>query len=203
MNFSFDKADIQESNIEDSNKPRVMKPGIYEVVTSELKSGVIDNEKQTPYIDWTVVNKANEILTHRFYTSTTLKEGSTVTAWDITSSSLLQLVAAACSLDKDTSKDKLTSLGASSTTSEQFTTKLSSLVIGKPFRLKVNGEEVVSTNSSTGKFTKSKFGNYKFAVSIKEGPGESGNYTMGKVYIKALPSSNVVTKTASTSDLPF
>lgn len=203
MNFSFDKADIQESTVTDSNKPKVMKPGYYEVVTSELKSGIVDNEKQTPYIDWTVTNKSSEILTHRFYTSTTLKEGSTVTAWDITSSSFLQLVAAACNLDKDTAKDTLSKLGASSSTPEQFTTKLSTLVIGKPFRLKVNGEEVASTNSTTGKFTKSKFGNYRFAVTMKEEAGENGSYTMGKIYIKALPTSTVTSTSKSTSDLPF
>lgn len=196
MNLSFDNAEVKDSGFTaDPNKQRVMKPGIYEVITSSLKSGVIDNEKQTPYIDWTVENRDKEILTHRYYTSTNVKSGSTMSAWDITANSILQLVIAITGVSKDDAKKKLTDLAVSSKTNDEFTIKLSSLVIGKPFQLKVNGEEVIS-GTTNNKFTKSKFGNYTFAIGIKEEVKK-----LGKVYIKPLPVAN--TATTSSSELPF
>lgn len=195
MNFSFENATIQENTI-DPNKPRVMKPGIYTVQTTELKSGTSETGKKSPYIDWTVTNKDKEILTHRFFTNSEVKEGGKISAWDITSSSFLQLVAATNTLEKEAARAKLTEIGSASTSAEQFTTKLSALVVGKSFYLKVNGEEVIT--GAGKKFTKSKFGNYNFAIPMT---GDLG--ILGKIYIKALPTADTTSTTVDSDTLPF
>jgi hypothetical protein len=196
--LNFNNAEVQESvaRDQDPNKPKIMHPGIYLVKTTEVKAGVVNNEKQTPYIDWTVTNDKGEILTNRYFTSTTVKSGSTQSAWDISSSSILQLITAINGLDKDTAKAKLNELAASSDSNDSFVSKLSVLVVGKSFKLKVNGTETpIGTEGKT--FVKSSFGSYTFAV-----PTTTEDVKLGKPYIKQLPKSTVTTST-TTSDLPF
>jgi len=196
--LNFNNAEVQENKEreQDPNKPRIMQPGIYLVKTTEIKSGIIANEKQTPYIDWTVINDKNEILTNRYFVSTTVKSGSTQSAWDISSSSILQLITAICGLDKDTAKAKLNDIATNSTSNDDFVSKLSVLVIGKSFKLKVNGAETpIGTEGKT--FVKSSFGSYTFAISAN-----TEDVKLGKPYIKQLPK-NTTTTSNTVSDFPF
>jgi len=188
MNLNFNQADVQE-NTTNANRTPVIKTGIHDVVTSELKGGITPTEKQSPYIDWTVVDAKEAICTHRFYTSEA--------AWKISASAFLQLLMAITKQDKETCRASLNTIASSAKDMPDFATKLSALVVGKPFQIKINGEEVISKVGT--KFVKSKFGNWTFALPVGEDPKG-----LGKVYIKPLPTmESAEVSTDTTNDLPF
>src|ERR1017187_10673030 len=89
-----------------STGTKVIQPGIHKVKTETLEYGTSQN-KGTPFLDWKVNDAGGCILSHRFYLSTTVKEGSTQSAWDITRNQLLQLVMASLNLDEVTAKTKM------------------------------------------------------------------------------------------------
>lgn len=194
--FSFDNVSTEEENKGGENRVQVLKPAIYTVLTTELKSGV--TEKGVPFIDWTVKDKNSEgILTHRYHVGTTVNEGKKMSSWDISAPAFLQLVSASNKIDLSTAKTRLSEIANSSDSTEKFTLKLSAMVVGKLFKLKVNGEEVVH-GTSGNKFVKSKFGNFKFAVST-----ETEDSKLGKIYIKPLVTTHTTEPVAEIDKMPW
>lgn len=178
--FSFDDATATTGT-------KVIQPGIHRVKTDALEYGLSQN-KNTPYIDWKVSDAAGSVLSHRFYLSTTVGEGKTMSAWDIAKNQILQLVMASNNLDETTAKSKMPVVNSG----EELTNKLSAIVAGKEFRLKVNGQE---TLTATGKFIKSLFGTGNFAESLSILTEHSRLKYSDETNIKRLPA----TDTQSTS----
>jgi hypothetical protein len=187
MNFSFDNANVPESSLD--GKAQVLKPGIYNVVTEKLETGLSD-KNQSPYIDWTVKDSTGAIVTQRYFVSTKVNEGKKMSAWDVTSSAFLILIMAITKSTKEDAKAKLNSMVEGITSHDQLATKLSALVIGKQFTIKINGKEVIT--SAGKKFVRSEFGNFIFAEAVGTNPSK-----LGKPYVKQLhttpePGSSIV-----------
>lgn len=182
--FSFDDATATTGT-------KVIQPGIHRVKTDTLEYGLSQN-KNTPYIDWKVSDAAGSVLSHRFYLSTTVGEGKTMSAWDIAKNQILQLVMASNNLDETTAKSKMPVVNSG----EELTNKLSAIAAGKEFRLKVNGQEILT---ATGKFIKSLFGTGNFAESLSILSDHSRLKYSDDTNIKRLPISN--TQSTSTVDM--
>lgn len=150
-NFSFDEASTESRTL-------VLKPGVHEVKTeSVVKGNVGDSE----FIEIKVVDKTDSVLIQRFFLNTKVSPGKTKSAWSISSSSLLQIIKAANNFETD---DEAKSKIAGFKNAEELATKLSYLIVGKSFRLKVNGKE---TEYQGKRFIKSLFGSFTFAESLK------------------------------------
>lgn len=190
MNFNFDNAELPVND-----KATVLKPGIYNVVTEKLETGLSD-KNQSPYIDWTVKDDTGAVVTQRYFVSTTVNEGKKMSAWDVTSSAFLMLIMAITKLSKEEAKSKLNTMVTGITSHDQLATKLSALVVGKPFTIKINGKEVITNTGK--KFVRSEFGNYTFAEPIG-----TENSKLGKPYVKQLHTTEDTTTTSVAEDKPL
>ena len=133
--------------------------------------------------------------------NTTVSEGKSKSAWDITSKAFLEMATAMLKGDKDSAKAKLTEIGMASKDHNEFAMKLSAFVVGKDFRIKVVGEEI---EGGKGRFIKSSFAS---SPGLAEPIGGTSLKFYPEKNIKRLPSADQIavnpTATATVNDLPF
>ena len=148
--FSFDDAKISVGS-------SILEPGIHNVKTESLEAGY-SSQTKAPYIDWKVTD-GSATCTNRYYLNTAVKPGSTKSAWDITKNAFLQIVANALNLNEEVAKSKL----PVAQTPEELATKLAAVVVGKPFRIKINGKEDKKSDGSI--ILRSEFASGRFCES--------------------------------------
>jgi hypothetical protein len=151
--FNFENAEVSKGNYKET-----IKPGISIVKVTAITNG-LSSQKQTPYLEFTVEDNHGAELKQQYYLSTVVNPGKQKSAWDISKNAILALVAASNSLDEATAKTKM----PNAKSAEELAQKLAMLVIGKEFRLKVNGEEKISQKGT--KYVASSFSNGVFCES--------------------------------------
>jgi len=151
--FNFENAEVSKGNYKET-----IKPGISIVKVTAITNG-LSSQKQTPYLEFTVEDNHGAELKQQYYLSTVVNPGKQKSAWDISKNAILALVAASNNLDEITAKTKMPNVKSA----EELAQKLAMLVIGKEFRLKVNGEEKISQKGT--KYVASSFSNGVFCES--------------------------------------
>ena len=151
--FNFENAEVSKGNYKET-----IKPGISIVKVTAITNG-LSTQKQTPYLEFTVEDNHGAELKQQYYLSTVVNPGKQKSAWDISKNAILALVAASNNLDEATAKTKM----PNAKSAEELAQKLAMLVIGKEFRLKINGEEKISQKGT--KYVASSFGNGVFCES--------------------------------------
>lgn len=172
--FGFENAEVSTGNYKET-----IKPGIHLVKTTAITNG-ISTQKQTPYLEVTVETKDGSELKNQYYLSTVVNPGKQKSAWDISKNAILSLVAAANSLDEASAKAKM----PNAKTAEELAQKLSILLMGKEFRLKVVGEEKISGKGK--KYVASSFGNGVFCESKTVSESDSKLFFNPEKNIKKL-----------------
>lgn len=142
MNFSLN---VDDSSNEMSNNVAYQKPGVYEnVKVTEIISGK-SNVKQTPYIRMKTINQNGEVGQSSYmYLSSEKGEGKKTSAWDITARNINDLICCTHNIGRD--EAKAIELVSSNETNQEkqismLVDKLSSLLVGRPFRAKFKGEQ--------------------------------------------------------------
>lgn len=151
--FNFENAEVSKGNYKET-----IKPGICIAKVTSITNG-LSTQKQTPYLEFTVEDNHGAELKQQYYLSTVVNPGKQKSAWDISKNAILALVAASNNLDEATAKTKM----PNAKSAEELAQKLAMLVIGKEFRLKVNGEEKISQKGT--KYVASSFSNGVFCES--------------------------------------
>ncbi len=159
--------DFQNAEVSTGNYKETIKPGIHVVKITNITNG-LSTQKQAPYLEITVEDNQNAELKQQYYLSTTINPGKQKSAWDISKNAILSLVVATHGLDNQgLSIDDVTNAAKSkmpsAKTAEELAQKLSILLTGKEFKLKVNGEEKISQKGS--KYVASSFANGVFCES--------------------------------------
>lgn len=172
--FGFENAEVSKGNYKET-----IKPGISLVKVTAITNG-ISTQKQTPYLEFTVEDAQGAELKQQYYLSTTVNPGKQKSAWDISKNAILSLVAAANSLDEASAKAKM----PNAKTAEELAQKLSILLTGKEFRLKVVGEEKISQKGT--KYVASSFGNGVFCESKQIPQADSKLFFNSEKNIKKL-----------------
>lgn len=170
--FNFDDA-----KVETGGNFKYIQPGIEEVIVSKIETG--KNSVGNDYLEITVTNKEGATCNNRYSLSTTVREGATKCAWDITKNQLFQLF-----LSTGTTEDKIKTAMGDAKTTEQLAESASTILVGKKIRMKFNGEEREGkTPGSTWVLTK--FGTGLFAENLSVNPTKL-TYSDAK-NIKRLP----------------
>lgn len=151
-----DQLDFNDAKVGTGNK--YLEPGIHNVKVTKVEAGK-SSQKQTPYVEITVTDPTGATCSQQYYLSTTVKEGSNVSAFSISKDAILQILMASTGADEATAKSKLVGI-----TTDNIAAKLASIVIGKPFAMHIAGEWVNPTDTTKKSFVKGVFGTYKFAV---------------------------------------
>jgi len=133
--FDFKEAEVTKG----SAYKEVIKPGISVVKVTSITNG-LSSQKQSPYLEITVEEADGSELKQQYYLNTVVGEGKTKCAWDISKNAILSLVAAANNYDEVTAKTKM----PNAQNAEELASKLSLLLVGKDFKLKVIGEEKIA-----------------------------------------------------------
>lgn len=130
----FNLQDASESQLSTVNYQKV---GVYdnikitEVVLAET------SVNKVPYIELKTIGQNGEVgRSNKMFLSTDTKPGKTTSAWAITARNIVDLLVNTHNINRDEAK----ALIAVDNT-QQLVTKLSALLIGKPFRAKFKGEE--------------------------------------------------------------
>ncbi len=155
--------DFQNAAVPVGNYKETIKPGIHVVKTTAITNGV-SSQKQSPYLEITVEDSHGAELKQQYYLSTVINPGKQKSAWDISKNAILSLVASANNLDEVSAKAKM----PNAKSAEELAQKLSVLLAGKEFKLKVVGEERISQKGT--KYVASSFGRGVFceAKSVSE-----------------------------------
>lgn len=185
--FDFQNAEIPQGGT--SN----LQPGIHNVKIESITNGLSQNT-QAPFLEFTVVDSNNAKLSNRYYLNTVIGEGKKKSAWDINKNAILAMISACLNLTATEAKAKM--LHAKS--AEDLALKLSALIVGKEMKLKVVGEEKLTSSGS--KYVNSSFGKGVVVESVKVPASESKLYFSADKNIKRLP---VVSNSISTSGAPF
>lgn len=133
-------------NNNNSDKPKVsyQNPGIYEnVKIVEIVFGK-SSIKQTPFIQLITSGTNGEIgKSSRMYLSSTASEGKEQTAWTVTASTLMRIIGATNNMTQDELKNIEFAPNVSDPEEAYkiLIQKLSTYLIGKPFRAKFKGEQ--------------------------------------------------------------
>ena len=176
--------DFQNAELNKNSYKETIKPGIHVVKITSVTNGV-SAQKQAPFLEFTVESiDGSAELKQQYYLSTTVNPGKQKSAWDISKNAILSLVAASNSLDEETAKSKM----PSAKSAEELAQKLAMLVVGKEFRLKVNGEEKISQKGT--KYVASNFANGVFCESSKSAETKlvfSADKNIKKLPIDAAP----------------
>jgi len=187
MEFNFNDAEINKGG----STPTIQ-PGIHNVKIESVTNG-LSELKQTPFIEFTVIDDNGYKLSNRYYLNTVLSAGSQKTAWEMSRNAILAIVAASHSLEEAAAKAKI----PEAKSAEDLAAKLSALCVGREFKLKVVGEEKLATSGN--RYIVSTFGLGVFAESVKVPSNETKLYFSPEKNIKRLP-----VATANTgSGLPF
>lgn len=181
--FGFENAEVSTGNYKET-----IKPGIHLVKTTAITNG-ISTQKQTPYLEVTVETKDGSELKNQYYLSTIVNPGKKKSAWDISKNAILSLVVATHGLDaQGLPIDQITATAKSkmpnAKTAEELAQKLSILLMGKEFRLKVVGEEKISGKGK--KYVASSFGNGVFCESKTVSESDSKLFFNPEKNIKKL-----------------
>jgi len=176
--------DFQNAELNKNSYKETIKPGIHVVKITNVTNGV-SAQKQAPFLEFTAESvDGSAELKQQYYLSTTVNPGKQKSAWDISKNAILSLVAASNSLDEETAKSKM----PSAKSAEELAQKLAMLIIGKEFRLKVNGEEKISQKGT--KYVASNFANGVFCESSKSAETKlvfSADKNIKKLPIDAAP----------------
>jgi hypothetical protein len=166
-----------------------MSPGVHVVKITEVKAG-LSSQKNTPYVEFTVSDKTGQTASQQYYLTTTIKEGSTKSAFDISKNAILQLIMSSLNVDEVTAKTKLVGI-----TTENIATKLATLLVGKTLAIRLNGQWVNPTDTNKKSWVKAIFGTGKFTATVEL--QTSLSYDPAK-HIKGTPATTEVASTATT-----
>lgn len=142
--------DFSGAKLAEGNK--YLEPGVHTVKVIKVEGGK-SKSKGSPYVEITVENQEKLACSHQYY----LNGG----AFNISRDAIVQLIVAALNTDEATAKTKL--VGADI---DNLPSKLASVLIGKPFGIRLAGEWITPTDTQKKPWVKSEFGNYKFAVPL-------------------------------------
>lgn len=145
MNFSL-KQDENTTNSNGSPRVEYQKPGIYDNVrVTEVILGK-STIKGSPFIQLKTVGQNGEVgRSTSMYLNTTIGEGKKMAAWDMTKKNIADLILATNNISKQ-EIETIELVPANTTESvekqyEMLAQKVSSLIVGKPFRAKFKGEQ--------------------------------------------------------------
>ena len=179
--LDFSGAEIEVGN-------QYLAPGVHVVKITEVKAGN-SSQKGTPYVEFTVADKSGQVASQQYYLTTTVKEGSTKSAFDISKNAILQLIMSSMNVDETTAKTKLVGL-----TTDNIATKLATLLVGKTLAIRLNGQWVNPTDTSKKSWVKAIFGTGKFTATVDQQTTLSYDPTK---HIKGTPVTSEVAATTS------
>jgi len=151
--FGFENAEVSKGNYKET-----IKPGINLVKVVKIENG-LSSKAQAPQITFTVNDNHGAELAQTYSLNTVVNPGKKMSGWDVTKNAILSMVVAALSLDEISAKAKM----PNAKSAEELAQKLSVLLAGKEFKLKVVGEERISQKGT--KYVASSFGNGVFCES--------------------------------------
>ena len=144
MNMNFN-LNVDDSTNETSNNVSYQKAGVYDnVKITEIISGK-SNVKQTPYIRMKTINQNGEVGQSAYmYLSSEIGEGKKMSGWHMTARNINDLIVATHNISRD--EAKAIELAPSNEPNDEkyismLINKLSSLLVGRPFRAKFKGEQ--------------------------------------------------------------
>lgn len=172
--FGFENAEVSKGNYKET-----IKPGISVVKVVKIENG-LSSKAQAPQITFTVNDSHGAELAQTYSLNTVVNPGKKMSGWDVTKNAILSMVAAALSLDGDSVKAKM----PNAKSAEELAQKLSVLLAGKEFKLKVVGEERISQKGT--KYVASSFGNGVFCESKQVPESESKLFFNAEKNIKKL-----------------
>ncbi len=150
--------DFQNAAVPVGNYKETIKPGINLVKVVKIENG-LSSKAQAPQLTITVEDAHGAELANSYSLNTVVNPGKKMSGWDVTKNAILSMVAAALSLDEVSAKAKM----PNAKSAEELAQKLSVLLAGKEFKLKVIGEEKISQKGT--KYVASLFGNGVFCES--------------------------------------
>lgn len=151
--FGFENAEVSKGNYKET-----INPGINLVKVVKIENG-LSSKAQAPQLTITVEDAHGAELANSYSLNTLVNPGKKMSGWDVTKNAILSMVAAALSLDETSAKAKM----PNAKSAEELAQKLSVLLMGKEFRLKVVGEEKISQKGK--KYVASSFGSGVFCES--------------------------------------
>ena len=157
--YNFDDA-----KVETGSNYKYITPGIEEVTITAVKAD--KNSLGNPVIDITVANNNNATCNNRYSLSTTVKPGSTKSAWDITKNQLFELFIAA-----GNTEEKVKSKLANIKSNEELAEAASALIVGKRVRMKFKGEERPGKDGKSN-WILAKFAGSYFVENISASPSK-------------------------------
>lgn len=125
--FGFENAEVSKGNYKET-----IKPGINLVKVVKIENG-LSSKAQAPQITFTVNDNHGAELAQIYSLNTVVNPGKKMSGWDVTKNAILSMVAAALSLDEVSAKAKM----PNAKSAEELAQKLSVLLAGKEFKLKV------------------------------------------------------------------
>lgn len=185
MELNFDGASISTGG------GNYLEVGNHKVKVTEVKKGN-SSKQQTPFVQITVADEAGVTCSQDYYLTTTIKEGSKQSAWQISAAAILTIVVAANSTDEAGAKAKLVGMN-----SDNIDVKLSSLLVGKTFAITLNGKWINPEDLEKKSWVKAEFGSYLFAVPVADMDKLSK-----KKYIKGSADNRASNSGVTTSSAP-
>lgn len=164
---------FNDAAISTGSTSNYMEPGNYIVKVTKVEKG-LSSKAQSPYVEITVTNEKGATCAQQYYLNTAVAEGKKQSAWNISASAILTIVAAANNTDEAGAKSKLAGLNG-----ENIDAKLATLLVGKPFAMTLNGKWINPEDTAKKSWIKAEFGSYLFAV-----PVDKFDKLSKKVYVK-------------------
>jgi hypothetical protein len=172
--FGFENAEVSKGNYKET-----INPGINLVKVVKIENG-LSSKANAPQLTITVEDAHGAELANSYSLNTVVNPGKKMSGWDVTKNAVLSMVAAALSLDEVSAKAKM----PNAKSAEELAQKLSVLLTGKEFRLKVVGEEKISQKGK--KYVASSFGSGVFCESKQVPEAESKLFFSPEKNIKRL-----------------
>jgi len=136
----FNLSDAQEESTTGNNDV-YQKVGVYEnLKISDVTSGESAIKKSPYIILHTIGENGEKGSTKEMYLSTTINEGKTASAWTITARNLVNIIK---SITNKSEEDAKASINAGSIS--DLVQKLSTLLVGRPFRGVFYGKEIAAS----------------------------------------------------------
>lgn len=133
MDFNLNDAPDKTQN----TGPSYQKPGIADntIVTEAVLLSTSTNT--VPYMELRTQGPNGELgKSNKMFLSTDVKPGKKMSAWAVTSRNIVDLIVATHNVDEATAKGMLVAKSQ-----EEVVQKVSSLLVGRPFRAKFKGED--------------------------------------------------------------
>lgn len=129
--------DLKEANESQVSTVNYQKVGVYDNVKITEVVLAETSVNKVPYIELKTIGQNGEVgRSNKMFLSTDVKPGKTTSAWAITARNIVDLLVNTHNITRDEAKAMIAVDNA-----QQLVTKLSALLIGKPFRAKFKGEE--------------------------------------------------------------